>query len=79
MLNSAALFIAGLLSGLVVVEKVFGYPGLGLELIDSVARREVHVVQAITILAASLIVFMNLLADLSIILLDPRVRSHGRE
>jgi ABC-type dipeptide/oligopeptide/nickel transport system permease component len=37
------------------------------------------VVQAITILAASLIVFMNLLADLSIILLDPRVRSHGRE
>ncbi|MEE8456211.1 MAG: ABC transporter permease [Limibaculum sp.] len=78
MLNSAALFIAGLLSGLVVVEKVFGYPGLGLELIDSVARREVHVVQAITFLAASLIIFMNLLADLSIILLDPRVRSHGR-
>ncbi len=78
MLNSAALFIAGLLSGLVVVEKVFGYPGLGLELIDSVARREVHVVQAITFLAASLVVVMNLLADLSIILLDPRVRSHGR-
>ena len=79
MLNSAALFIAGLLSGLVVVEKVFGYPGLGLELIDSVARREVHVVQAITMMAAFTVIFMNLLADLSIILLDPRVRSHGRE
>ena len=75
MLNSLALYIAGLLAGLVVVEKVFGYPGLGRELIDAVARREVHIVQGITFLSASVIVFMNLLADLAIIILDPRVRS----
>jgi peptide/nickel transport system permease protein len=79
MLNSIALFIAVLLSTLVVVEKVFGYPGLGLELIDAVARREVHVVQAITMVAASIVILINLLADLSIIVLDPRVRSHGRD
>jgi peptide/nickel transport system permease protein len=79
MLNASALFIAGLLSGLIVVEKVFGYPGLGLELIKAVGSREVPIVQAISFLAAVIVIVMNLLADLSIILLDPRVRSHTRE
>jgi peptide/nickel transport system permease protein len=75
MLNSLALYVAGLLAGLVVVERVFGYPGLGRELIEAVARREVHVVQGITFWSASFIILMNLLADLAIIALDPRVRS----
>lgn len=78
-LNSVALFIAGLLNGLIVIEKVFGYPGLGLQLIEAVDKREVHVVQAITFLGAVLVIGMNLLADLSIIVLDPRVRSHQNE
>ena len=78
-LNSMALFIAGLLNGLIVIEKVFGYPGLGLQLIEAVDKREVHVVQAITFLGAVLVIGMNLLADLSIIILDPRVRSHKNE
>ncbi len=75
MLNSLALYVAGLLAGLVVVERVFGYPGLGRELIEAVARREVHVVQGITFWSASFIILMNLLADLAIMALDPRVRS----
>ena len=75
MLNSFAMYIAGVLSGLVVVEKVFGYPGLGRELIEAVSRREVHVVQAITFLSATLVIVMNLLADFAVIILDPRVRS----
>ena len=78
-LNSVALFIAGVLNGLIVIEKVFGYPGLGLELIDAVDKREVPLVQAITFLSAVLVIVMNLLADLAIIVLDPRVRSHSRE
>jgi peptide/nickel transport system permease protein len=78
-LNSVALFIAGLLNGLIVIEKVFGYPGLGLQLIEAVDKREVHVVQAITFLGAVLVIGLNLLADLSIIILDPRVRSHKNE
>src|SRR5690606_1448639 len=44
-LSYAALYVAGLLQGIVVVEKVFGYPGLGLVLIDAVNAREVAVVQ----------------------------------
>ena len=74
-LNSFAMYTAGVLSGLVVVEKVFGYPGLGRELIEAVSRREVHVVQAITFLSATVVIVMNLLADLAVIILDPRVRS----
>ena len=78
-LNSVALFIAGVLNGLIVIEKVFGYPGLGLELIDAVDKREVPLVQANTFLDAVLVIVMNLLADLAIIVLDPRVRSHAHE
>ena len=54
---------------------MFGYPGLGRELIEAVSRREVHVVQAITFLSATVVIVMNLLADLAVIILDPRVRS----
>lgn len=75
-LNAMALYVAGVLSGLIVVEKLFGYPGLGIELIRAVDTREVHVVQAIAFLGAVVVVGMNLLADLAIIVLDPRVRSH---
>jgi len=73
-LSYVALYVAGLLQGIVVVEKVFGYPGLGLVLIDAVNAREVAVVQAIALLSAVTVVVFNLLADLAIALLDPRVR-----
>ncbi len=78
-LNAMALYMAGVLSGLIVVEKVFGYPGLGIELIEAVDTREVAVVQAIAFLGAMLVIVMNLLADFAIIALDPRVRSHVSE
>jgi len=78
-LNAMALYVAGVLSGLIVVEKVFGYPGLGIELIEAVDTREVHVVQAIAFIGAALVIVMNLIADFAIIALDPRVRSHVSE
>ncbi len=74
-LNSAALYVAGLLSGIIVVEKVFGYPGLGLVLINAVEKREVAVVQAVSLIAAVIVVAMNLLADAAVMALDPRARS----
>jgi len=73
-LNSAALYVAGLLSGIIVVEKVFGYPGLGLVLINAVEKREVAVVQAVSLIAAVVVVSMNLLADAAVMALDPRAR-----
>jgi len=73
-LSAAALYAAALVSGVVVVELVFAYPGIGAELVRAVTRREVHVVQAIALAAAICVVLFNLLADLSIAALDPRTR-----
>lgn len=73
-LNSAALYVAGLLSGIIVVEKVFAYPGLGLVLINAVEKREVAVVQAISLVAAVIVIGMNLAADAAVMAIDPRTR-----
>ena len=73
-LNSAALYVAGLLSGIIVVEKVFAYPGLGLVLINAVEKREVAVVQAVSVIAAVIVIGMNLLADAAVMAIDPRAR-----
>ena len=74
-LTAMALYAAALVSGIVVVELVFAYPGLGQELVRAVTRREVHVIQAIALLSAAVVVAANLLADLAILALDPRTRT----
>ncbi len=73
-LTAMALYAAALVSGIVVVELVFSIPGLGQELVRAVVRREVHVVQSIALASALAVVVLNLLADLSILALDPRTR-----
>jgi len=73
-LTAMALYAAALVSGIVVVELVFSYPGLGQELLRAVTRREVHVIQAFALLSAGLVVLFNLLADLAILALDARTR-----
>lgn len=65
---------AGLLNGAVVVESVFGFPGIGKLMIDSILQRDFAVVLA-AIMVTSLAIFtMNLLIDLAYALLDPRIR-----
>jgi peptide/nickel transport system permease protein len=78
-IHVTALTIAGLSAGVVIVEAVFNYPGLGTLLIASVSARDLPVVQAIVLLAATFYIAMSLLADLVSILLNPRLRgSTGR-
>jgi peptide/nickel transport system permease protein len=74
MLNGMAQFVAGLLSGTVVIEAVFKYPGAGVELLRALSQRELPTIQAIAFLAALAVVAANLLSDLAVIALDPRVR-----
>lgn len=74
MLNGTSQFIAGVISGVVVIEAVFKFPGVGIELIRAIAQREVPTIQAITFLAAFTVILANLLADIGILMLDPRVR-----
>ncbi|KRC11642.1 hypothetical protein ASE23_21900 [Rhizobium sp. Root73] len=75
MLSGTATFVAGLLSGSVVVEAVFKYPGAGGELLRAISQREIPTVQAIAFLAALAVIVANLIADLAILALDPRVRT----
>jgi peptide/nickel transport system permease protein len=74
----AALQLAWMAGGVVVVEFVFQYPGIGAALVDAVANRDMPVVQTVTMLAAAIYVFLNLAADLATILVTPRLRTAGR-
>jgi peptide/nickel transport system permease protein len=73
-----ALQLAWMAGGVVVVEFVFQYPGIGAALVDAVANRDIVVVQTVTMLAAAIYVFLNLAADLGTILVTPRLRTAGR-
>lgn len=66
--------LAGLLTGAVIVETVFAWPGIGRLALDSVAARDYPVVQAVVLLIAGIFVVINLLVDLSYLVLDPRTR-----
>ncbi len=65
---------AGLLTGAVVIETVFGIPGLGRYFVQGALNRDYPLVMAVVILYAALIILFNLLADLAYGWLDPRVR-----
>lgn len=74
----AALQLAWMAGGVVVVEFVFQYPGIGTALVDAVGNRDMPVVQTVTMLAAGIYVALNLAADLATILVTPRLRTAGR-
>lgn len=76
-LNVIALTIAWLLAGVVVVEKVFNYPGLGTLMIQAIYDRDLPMVQAIALIFSVIYVGVNLLADLAALALDPRLRRKG--
>jgi peptide/nickel transport system permease protein len=76
-INVVALTVAWLLGGVVVVEKVFNYPGLGRFLVDSITERDLPVVQAIALLLGSVYVGVNLIADIMGLLLNPRLRTRA--
>lgn len=74
-INVVALTIAWLLGGVVVIETVFNYPGLGRMMIDSISDRDLPVTQAIALIIASVYVGVNLAADLLTLLANPRLRT----
>ncbi len=70
-----ALQLAWLAGGVVLVEVVFNYPGIGNQLVDAVSNHDVPVVQALSMIIAGVYVVVNLVADLVSILLTPRART----
>lgn len=71
--NVIAMNLAYLIVGVVLVEVVFVYPGLGQLLVDSVAKRDVTVVQAACLIFAGAYVVLNLIADVCSIVSNPRI------
>jgi peptide/nickel transport system permease protein len=74
----SALQLAYMAGGVVVVEYVFSYPGVGAALVDAVGNRDVPVVQALTLIIAAVYVVVNLGADLFTIVATPRLRTASR-
>ncbi|MGV0877613.1 ABC transporter permease [Martelella sp. FLE1502] len=66
---------AALLNGAVVVETIFGFPGVGKLMIDSIMQRDFNVILAAIMVTAIAIFIMNLLIDLAYAVLDPRIRT----
>jgi ABC-type dipeptide/oligopeptide/nickel transport system permease component len=62
-----------LLAGVIVIETVFGWPGMGRLLISSIMSRDFPIVQAIILMMAFIFLMMNLLVDISYAFLDPRI------
>lgn len=65
---------AGIINGAVIVETIFGFPGVGKLMIDAIMQRDFTVIQAAVLATAVLIFAMNILIDLAYAMLDPRVR-----
>lgn len=65
---------AALLNGAVVIETVFGWPGVGILLIQAIEHRDLPLVEASAIVIAGMMMLVNLVVDLTYPLLDPRVR-----
>jgi ABC-type dipeptide/oligopeptide/nickel transport system permease component len=69
-----ALLFGALLSGAIIVETIFAWPGIGRLAIDSIGSRDYPMVQTLVMLSATIFVTLNLLADISYAVIDPRVR-----
>lgn len=73
--NVIALTMAELVAGVVIIETVFAFPGIGQLLVSSVGSKDIPVVQIITLVIGLGFVIFNLLADLAVLALNPRLRT----
>ncbi len=74
-LNVTALNLAYLIGGVVLVERVYSYPGMGSLLVDSILLRDVPVIEAVVLLVAAIYILSNVFADVMTIVLNPKLRS----
>ncbi|TGQ54495.1 ABC transporter permease [Mesorhizobium sp. M1C.F.Ca.ET.193.01.1.1] len=73
-INVIMLNLAYLIVGVVVVEVIFVYPGMGQYLVDHVTKRDVPVVQAVGLIFAAVYISLNIIADIGAIVANPRLR-----
>ncbi len=73
-LTFGAIYLAGLITGAILVETVFAWPGLGQLIYQGIVFRDFPVVQAVVLLTAGIVISVNLLVDIIYAYLDPRIR-----
>ena len=74
MVTVVGLQVGLLLGGAVITETVFGYPGVGQLVVSAISARDTPLVQACVLITASGFILVNLLVDMSYVLIDPRIR-----
>ena len=74
-LNIMALNLGYLIGGVVVVERIFGFPGFGSLLVDSLQLRDLPLIEATILISAAVYIVANLLSDVSAVLLNPRLKA----
>lgn len=70
----AALYFSMMIGGVIIVETVFNWPGVGLFVYESIRMRDFPAIQAVVVLVAAVVVLLNTLVDLAYLKLDPRIR-----
>jgi ABC-type dipeptide/oligopeptide/nickel transport system permease component len=73
------MIIAEVFSGSIIIEQVFSIPGIGRLLITAISSRDYPVIQALLVYIAFVVVIANTLADIVIMIIDPRIRQAGRK
>lgn len=73
------LMLPGVIAGSIFVEQVFAWPGLGRTMLSAIASRDYPVVLGMTLMYATVVIGANLIADMLLVLLDPRQRTADRE
>ncbi|HRA46709.1 MAG TPA: ABC transporter permease [Thermomicrobiales bacterium] len=73
-LTIAGIQVAGLLGGTVIIEQIFGLPGLGRYIFDAIRNRDYPVVQGVTLVIATMFVLVSLMVDILYAVVDPRLR-----
>jgi peptide/nickel transport system permease protein len=76
-IQGSAQVLAYMAGGIVLVEYVFAFPGLGAELVEAVQLRDLPVIQAATLILAAFYIVVNLVADLLTVALTPKLRTEG--
>jgi peptide/nickel transport system permease protein len=73
-LTFAAIYLAGLITGAILVETVFAWPGVGQLIYQGIMFRDFPVIQAVVLLTAGIVITVNLLVDIAYAYIDPRIR-----
>ena len=79
MITGLGMNIGNLLTGAIIVEAVFSWPGFGRYFIDAIFNRDIPVIQAYVLLAAGVFLISNLIVDLVQMYIDPRISRKGRQ